>query len=163
MGVYARVCVFIPNHSKLPILCPPVWQVTFRAVQGTFMPFVSLAGSDYVTWPAGHRAREKILISCRDQYRTELLIIDHWQPISAVRAALSLCQNTRHKIDLINLLSIICHTPSKTTAMKAQFTVHKSGHLWTVSIKKTKQKNSSQAAGIVSWCLRLYSAVQAGH
>lgn len=71
MGVYTWVCVFTPNHSQLPIHCAPVWQVTFGAIQEMYMPFVSMAGSEHVTWPAGQRAREKILISPGNQYSTE--------------------------------------------------------------------------------------------
>lgn len=71
MGVYARVCIFTSNHSELPVQWATVWQLTFGAAQEMYMPFVSMAGSDCVTWPAGHRDREKILVSCRDQYSAE--------------------------------------------------------------------------------------------
>lgn len=78
--------------KRLLILCAPVWQVTFGAVQEMYMPFVSLAGSDHVTWPAGQRAGEKDTNLAQRSIRPrEDLIIDRCQSITLCLWSLLMC------------------------------------------------------------------------
>ena len=87
-SVGLRECVYPQTSLWSPpptFSVSPVWQVTFGVVQEMYVPFVSMAGSEHVTWPAGQRAREKILISpARSIRHREALIIGCCQSISSV-------------------------------------------------------------------------------